>query len=507
MKTAAALGVCLAISASLVASAPMPTAIEAGASATIGSSSLIIRAKKDEKTKALDRAAAAQRSSMRAAERAQEKALKAQEREQEAAAANGTPLPPPAAAAPCAALPAAPDAAPPAASAGAAPPPGADAGAAPTPAGADAGAPPAAAGTTPLSADAGAPPAAAGVTPPPADAGAPPAAAGVTPLPADAGAAGAGAEESKVTKDTCGTPNGNAPHLTPNFASSTSASPPLAGIMKAPTLGLRLLPRAVNGSTNARPMHSSAAQAAKVVPIVGTGPPPEPPLPVARPSNDRIERRKRQAELLRATRVIRNADSGKVTTLRKRFWKDVSVNEVNGEPPSLCDNGASLCGNGASLCGNRGRARGPVSQRAAAETLSFLSTHVWAGVVVRPVLDGHAIVPRRQPEGVREAVQAWVEGLDAWEIAGLERAVLAGKSLVAAARVVAEWSEGPSGRRHVGAEGKFGIQEAAKAVSLEVDWQTTQWGEVEDTHDVQKEDLRRQLGSVVLLVSGTGQAA
>lgn len=131
--------------------------------------------------------------------------------------------------------------------------------------------------------------------------------------------------------------------------------------MKAPTLGLRLLPRAVNGSTNARPMHSSAAQAAKVVPIVGTGPPPEPPLPVARPSNDRIERRKRQAELLRATRVIRNADSGKVTTLRKRFWKDVSVNEVNGEPPSLCDNGASLCGNGASLCGNRGRARGPVS--------------------------------------------------------------------------------------------------------------------------------------------------
>lgn len=148
-----------------------------------------------------------------------------------------------------------------------------------------------------------------------------------------------------------------------------------------------------------------------------------------------------------------------------------------------------------------------VQQRAAAETLSFLSTHVWAGVVVRPVLDGHAIVPRRQPEGVREAVQAWVEGLDAWEIAGLERAVLAGKSLVAAARVVAEWSEGPSGRRHVGAEGKFGIQEAAKAVSLEVDWQTTQWGEVEDTHDVQKEDLRRQLGSVVLLVSGTGQAA
>jgi ATP synthase F1 complex assembly factor 2 len=28
------------------------------------------------------------------------------------------------------------------------------------------------------------------------------------------------------------------------------------------------------------------------------------------------------------------------------------------------------------------------------------------------------------------------------------------------------------------------------------------WGEVEDTHDVEKEDLRRQLGGVVLLVGG-----
>jgi ATP synthase F1 complex assembly factor 2 len=42
---------------------------------------------------------------------------------------------------------------------------------------------------------------------------------------------------------------------------------------------------------------------------------------------------------------------------------------------------------------------------------------------------------------------------------------------------------------------------AAQAASLEVLHQTEQWGEVEDTHDVEKEDLRRQLGSVILLVS------
>jgi len=148
-----------------------------------------------------------------------------------------------------------------------------------------------------------------------------------------------------------------------------------------------------------------------------------------------------------------------------------------------------------------------VQKQVAEETVSFLTTHVWPGITIEPVLDGHEILPRKQPEGVREVVQGWVEGLSPWEIAGLERATFAGKSLVAAARFISAWSEGPIGKRELNADYKFGIEEAAKAVSLEVDWQATQWGEVEDTHDVNKEDVRRQLGSVVLLVSGTGNSA
>lgn len=101
-------------------------------------------------------------------------------------------------------------------------------------------------------------------------------------------------------------------------------------------------------------------------------------------------------------------------------------------------------------------------------------------------------------------------GLPAWELAGLERAVLAGKSLCVAARLVVEWSEAFYGMRQLVAEmGKkgterFGIEQAAEACSLEVAWQTGEWGEVEDTHDVEKEDLRRQFGSVILVVGGTG---
>jgi ATP synthase F1 complex assembly factor 2 len=105
-------------------------------------------------------------------------------------------------------------------------------------------------------------------------------------------------------------------------------------------------------------------------------------------------------------------------------------------------------------------------------------------------------------------------GLPAWELVGLERAVLAGKSLCVGARLVCEWSEylrldtdslkeqAQDARRE-----RFGIEEAAEACSLEVRWQTGRWGEVEDTHDVEKEDLRRQFGSVVLVVSGTGKSA
>ena len=148
-----------------------------------------------------------------------------------------------------------------------------------------------------------------------------------------------------------------------------------------------------------------------------------------------------------------------------------------------------------------------VQKQVAEETVSFLTTHVWPGIKIEPVLDGHEIFPRQQADGVREVIQGWVEGLSAWEIAGLERAVLAGKSLVAAARFITEWSEGPVGKRELITDDTFGIDKAAKAVTLEVDWQAMQWGEVEDTHDVNKEDVRRQLGSVVLLVSGTGKTS
>ncbi|KAF7554136.1 hypothetical protein G7Z17_g3108 [Cylindrodendrum hubeiense] len=148
-----------------------------------------------------------------------------------------------------------------------------------------------------------------------------------------------------------------------------------------------------------------------------------------------------------------------------------------------------------------------VQKRTAEEIVSFMTTHVWPGITIKPVLDGHTIFPEEQEAGVREVVQGWITGLDHWEIAGLERGVLAGKSLITAARFVTEWSEGSVGKGEHNTGKKFGVDDAALATSLEVDWQTGQWGEVEDTHDVNKEDVKRQIGSVALLVSGTSKSA
>jgi ATP synthase F1 complex assembly factor 2 len=143
-----------------------------------------------------------------------------------------------------------------------------------------------------------------------------------------------------------------------------------------------------------------------------------------------------------------------------------------------------------------------IQRRTAQPIIQFLTERVWPGVKIIPVLDSDSIMPKSQPQMTKDVIQGWVSGLPAFELAGLERGVLAGKGLLGAVRLLVEWSTELEHLRDHNAEAKFGVEEAAKAASVEVDWQTGMWGEVEDTHDVDKEDVRRQLGSVVLLVSG-----
>ncbi|CAG8950264.1 hypothetical protein HYFRA_00008502, partial [Hymenoscyphus fraxineus] len=81
-----------------------------------------------------------------------------------------------------------------------------------------------------------------------------------------------------------------------------------------------------------------------------------------------------------------------------------------------------------------------IQRKTAEPVIAFLTQKVWPGVEILPVLDADSIVPRAQPQVTRDVIRGWVSGLPAFELAALERGVLAGKGLLGAVRLVVEWS-------------------------------------------------------------------
>jgi len=345
----------------------------------------------------------------------------------------------------------------------------------------------------------------------------------------------------------------------------------------------------------ARRFHTSFVRSATPLPIpVISSSPPQPPQKAVSQPEDRVERKKRQAELLNRGAALRADPTKPSTALQKRFWKEVSVKTTdNGLQVALDSRPVRTSGRqvlsiphskralataialewdqlvsaqqalkqhyipltslasravdleqadsqsnaktreeivrmmmrylatDTLLCWNpeknihdpngmSGTTQGgdtPRSLRAqqiavAQPIIGFLTTHIFPGVEIHPVLAEESIMPIPQPQMTQEVIRGWLHGLPAYELAALERAMLASKSLLVAIRLLVEWSQE---FRHLQPRNqeveRFGIQQAAEACSVEVTWQTNMWGEVEDTHDVEKEDLARQLGSVILLVS------
>jgi ATP synthase F1 complex assembly factor 2 len=76
-------------------------------------------------------------------------------------------------------------------------------------------------------------------------------------------------------------------------------------------------------------IHTTPSKPATVIGnLTATGPPPTAPLPNAEYADIRLERRKRQAALLKKNQDLKSGGSSK----QKRFWKDVVVKSVDGEP-------------------------------------------------------------------------------------------------------------------------------------------------------------------------------
>lgn len=101
--------------------------------------------------------------------------------------------------------------------------------------------------------------------------------------------------------------------------------------------GVRLLRTCLHDKSPAsdqtlRCMSTTPLRKAVAIPITALGPPPEPPQPSASGYGERIDKRRRQQEMLKRAKELRAAhdpDQKKSTSpLKRRFWEDVHISET-----------------------------------------------------------------------------------------------------------------------------------------------------------------------------------
>ena len=125
--------------------------------------------------------------------------------------------------------------------------------------------------------------------------------------------------------------------ICPSYGGSQSAitnMKPLTNLSAASSLSARRaaskLPRPYPCSYRC-PLHSGRAQKATPVPYPPfPGQPPQPPQALPAQPEDRIARKRKQAELLQQGQEARVNAAKPGTALQKRFWKDVTVKTTDG---------------------------------------------------------------------------------------------------------------------------------------------------------------------------------
>ena len=105
-----------------------------------------------------------------------------------------------------------------------------------------------------------------------------------------------------------------------------------------PGITASLLPRPCQSSTALKytasnyTFHTGIPRAATPLPLPpAVGPPPPAPLPAASQYGERVDRRRRQAELLKRGQDLRASHMTPGSALKKRFWKDVHVKTTPGK--------------------------------------------------------------------------------------------------------------------------------------------------------------------------------
>ncbi|KAJ3184205.1 ATP synthase complex assembly protein atp12 [Geranomyces variabilis] len=118
----------------------------------------------------------------------------------------------------------------------------------------------------------------------------------------------------------------------------------------------------------------------------------------------------------------------------------------------------------------------------ATQTAHWKPLHAWLSETYSlsfATTDG--IVPIKQSAETIAALRKEISIFDNLTLAAFEKAVMSSKSFVVALALV---------------KGRIDASDGARAARLEVLHQIERWGEVEDAHDVEREELTRQLGAV-----------
>ncbi|KAI0956818.1 hypothetical protein AcW1_005405 [Taiwanofungus camphoratus] len=153
--------------------------------------------------------------------------------------------------------------------------------------------------------------------------------------------------------------------------------------------------------------------------------------------------------------------------------------------------------------GTRSEVRGLLLKYLETDTICFHQTEPPALVSLQkahwdPILDwarstftvdiqtSDSVLMGSQPQETLNKFEEVMSEFDPWEMAAMERSTYTSKSFLIALALVKR---------------QITVEQAALASHVEVNSQIERWGEVEDSHDVDYHDVRRQLGSGACLLS------
>ncbi|SCV00909.1 LAMI_0G08086g1_1 [Lachancea mirantina] len=123
----------------------------------------------------------------------------------------------------------------------------------------------------------------------------------------------------------------------------------------------------------------------------------------------------------------------------------------------------------------------------------FLSPYVKNPVSLK-ILDAdlHGLRGNAQTQETKEAAMKFLSTLSPWNLAVFEKTVLTTKSFICGLLLILNKTYIPS------AALKVSMEQVARLATLETIYQTERWGEVEDTHDVDKRDVRRNVNAAAI---------